>query len=268
MKIQYVSDIHLEFRTIEQIPKLIKNIGADILILAGDICTINIEEDFKKLLTFLSYYFIKYKYIILIAGNHEYYSLSDTPNLSQCMEMVNKRLKDLNKNYSNFIYLNCNAITLNINNKPYTFIGATLWTKIPIKDRSYIQGGMNDYEYIFVIKDGVPIKLNIEDMQKLHTKHVRFIKSAIDLCSKNNIPCVLITHHKPIADTPITEKNKLIQAYETDITSIIKKPVVIAIHGHTHKPYDKTINGVRYLSNPKGYASQHTGYRDNICVEL
>jgi hypothetical protein len=74
-----------------------------------------------------------------------------------------------------------------------------------------------------------------------------------------------LTHHKPIADG---ENNEYTEFYETDITNIIKSPISYAIHGHTHKNYDKTINGVRHLSNPKGYIKQHTNFKKDMYINI
>ena len=103
-------------------------------------------------------------------------------------------------------------------------------------------------------------------MVKLHKKHVNYIKKSLEKY-KNHI-CVLLTHHKPISDTK--NKDVLTQAYETDITKIISKysNVRYAIHGHTHKSYDKIIDNVRYLSNPKGYIGQHTKFNDKIIIKI
>ena len=109
------------------------------------------------------------------------------------------------------------------------------------------------------------LKFNIDDMKLFHQKAVRFIKKETKNV-KSDEKWILITHHKPIKDSPEYE---LIQAYESDLANvIINKPINIAIHGHTHKHYDKIINGVRVYSNPKGYISQHTKYEPSICVNV
>jgi predicted phosphodiesterase len=267
MLIQYTSDIHLEFRTLDQIPKLFKNINADVLVLAGDICAINTPEDYEKFIAMLKYYTPKYKHVLHVAGNHEAYC-TGMPTTNNCMDAVNRKLKSLSKTYPNYIYLNCDTITLTINKKPYMFIGATLWTKVYFKDREEVQTRMNDYECIYLHKDKKVVKFTVADMQKLHSRHALFIKKAIAESVKTKIPAVLITHHKPVGDTTAEKKNILTQAYESDITSIIVAPVKVCIYGHTHVHYDKVINGVRYLSNPIGYPGQHTLYKNDLGVEV
>ena len=201
LKIQYCSDLHLEFRNLTEIPKLLKNINADILALCGDITTVNDKEDFNKFIKFLEYYSPKYKYLIHIGGNHEHYEVkSQNPLKANCMDMVHKKLKLLNKIFPNYLYLNCDTVTLTINNSQYHFIGCTLWTKIPPEKYKMIEAQMNDYQHIYVNKNNTVVKLNVEEVQRLHNRHFMFIKRSVDIATKLNIPTVLITHHKPISD--------------------------------------------------------------------
>lgn len=267
MLVQYSSDLHIEFLTAEQIPKLFKNIGADVLVLAGDICAINNPTDYDKFIVMLNYYTPKYEYVLMIAGNHEYYC-TGTPSKDTCMDAVNRRLKALSKTYTNYIYLNCDTVTLTIKKKSYTFIGATLWTKVCIADRLTVQDKMNDYECIYTCKPSGIAKFTVADMQKLHAKHVLFIKKTLSELKGKKTSVVLITHHKPVGDTTDEKKTVLTQAYECDITDLIVSPIKIAIYGHTHVKYDKVINGVRYLSNPRGYPSQRTKYDNDGCIEI
>src|SRR5439155_7258727 len=78
-KIIYVSDLHLEFY--KKLKQLLNYINfndwpdADILILAGDIMNIKSDDrSLKKRFTKLIKLFKeKYKNVIYVAGNHEYY---------------------------------------------------------------------------------------------------------------------------------------------------------------------------------------------------
>jgi predicted phosphodiesterase len=264
MIVQYSSDLHLEFRPIDQIPKIFKNVGADVLILAGDICAISDTDDYKKFLRLLEYYHTRYKYIFHIAGNHEGYCVS-RPTKEKCIDNMHRTFKSLTKIFPNYLYLNCDMVTVTIDKKPYTFIGATLWTKVEPNDWASVEARMNDYAHLYTYKDGKCIKFTIEEMQKLHKKHTTFIKRALAVAKGT---CILITHHKPVGDTPDNMRTVFTQAYETNITDIITPNVKAVIFGHTHVKYDKTIKGVRYLSNPMGYPGQHTKYQPSNTIEI
>ena len=268
MIVQYISDIHQEFKNADIVPKLLKNIGADVLVLAGDICAINLQEDLEKFISLLAFYCPRNKYIIHVAGNHEYYTTAPQATKNDCMDAVNRKFKALNKQFPNYLYLNCDAVTLTINDKPYMFIGATLWTKVQTSDLEFVQGAMNDYNFIYLNRGGIPTKFNVEEMQKLHLKHRYFIKKAIDHAATQDIPVIVVTHHKSVADTPEQKKTRLTQAYETDITHLYKHPVKVVIWGHTHIHYMNINNNITYASNPKGYPSQHCGFKPDVGIRI
>lgn len=273
MIVQYASDIHQEFKSADIIPKLFKNIKADVLVLAGDICAMNKEEHFRKFVALITYYSPRYKYIFHVAGNHEYYALDDNENpkaadAADCMDAINRKLKALNKQVKNYLYLNCDTVTVNINGAPYTFIGATLWTKVSKKEWKDAEDRMNDYVYIHVNKKGTIRPFSIEDMQGLHAKHRLFIKKALLDSENQGIPTVLITHHKPISDTPAEKVTEYTKMYETEISNIFTPNLKAVIWGHTHKHHYSNENGVILTSNPKGYPSQHCGYRHDFGITL
>lgn len=267
MLIQYASDIHQEFKSEDIIPRLFKNIKADVLILAGDICAVADDDTFRKFIALIAYHHTRYKYIFHVAGNHEYYSDSGkTPN--ECMDAVNRKLKALNKQFPNYIYLNCDIVTVNIDSKPYTFIGATLWTKVEKNQWTFAQESMNDYSHIYVNRQNDIRKFNIEDMQKLHAKHRLFLKKAIEQTSENTIPVIMITHHKSVADTPPEKRTQYTQMYESEMRPFLKSNVRVVIWGHTHTHYMKTDGKITFASNPKGYPNQHCGFKSDLGIEV
>ena len=269
MLIQYLSDFHMEF--LEKNYKNKFNFAGDILCLAGDICACGVKQDFDNFIEFLHYICPKYKYVIHVAGNHEYYT-AGAKNITknQTIEGIDLSFKKISETIKNYIYLNCEIITLQINKKPYTFIGATLWSKIKPSDYENVEKNMNDYVAIYVWKNNKPQKFTVQDMQRLHKKHAAFISKACKITNKQDVkhPTILITHHKPIEDTPDEKRDILTQAYETDITKLITPNIKLAIHGHTHQHYNKIIDGTRYVSNPYGYPFQRTGFQKNLTIKI
>jgi predicted phosphodiesterase len=266
--IQIVSDLHLEFRENNFTNLIVPS--APVLCLLGDICACGTSKDFTIFKKFIDYISKKFMYVIHVPGNHEYYTMGNSNiTYSDTIPGIDKKIKVFFKQFKNVFFLNNNNISLSIDNKNYTFIGSTLWSNINKNDRKEVQGLMNDYSYIYVPDKKTPSgvrKYNVLDMSKIHKNSVRYIKKYIDLIKPGEI-CILLTHHKPVRDKPMSDK--LSQAYETDLThSIIKKPVKLAAHGHTHVKYDKVVNGVRIVSNPKGYINQTTLYNNKGVYQI
>ena len=109
MRLQYVSDIHLE--RLCKIPEL-KQVGS-YLALIGDIGD-PYKSNYTEFLTYTSYH---YEHVFLVSGNHEYWtnkSISSTDN----------RIYQITSKLPNVTYLNNKFIQLG----NYYVVGSTLWT--------------------------------------------------------------------------------------------------------------------------------------------
>lgn len=124
MKIQIASDLHLECLAIKEQEPFCKKLqsDADVLVLAGDICSRNKIVDTLKIFSGM------YENIIYVNGNHELYGTHI----------------DVIRNLRNYIppnvhWLDNSEVTLN-NQK---FIGCTLWFRNTPENYKY-EYGMND----------------------------------------------------------------------------------------------------------------------------
>lgn len=260
LKIQFVSDLHLEF--IDKGDYKIINPTGDILILAGDIVPGSQSKEMKKFIQFLNHHSPKFLYIFHVPGNHEYWSGSQTHHAVPVQDICTK-FRSLRKMFPNYYFMNRGEFRFTYKNKKYLIIGATLWTKIPKPEMREVQSQMRDYTYIWIREKGSVRKLLPEDTYRIHMEHSRFItKSVRESGRDENI--ILITHHKPTVDLGRGV------AYETDMTgAFLKPPIKLAIHGHTHVLYNKNINGVKVVSNPKGYhGSQNTGFKTSWTISI
>jgi predicted phosphodiesterase len=302
MKIQIVSDLHLEFRGKDVSSILVPS--APILCMVGDICACGTKIDFDKFINFLRYYSVKFTVILHVAGNHEYYTNSNASSkdlINNTIPQIDKRLAALNKYFPNYHYLNNSTWTYeNTRTKhKYVFVGTTLWTFIPKKVVSIngtktitdkksankksqielaelVEKSMNDYYHIYVpyrVK-GKPSYRNytVSDMQKKHKAAVSFVKKIIS-SAKHHSPIeytyVLLTHHKPLFDRSTDEQDEFTYAYESDLADVLLvPPFSVAAHGHTHIHYDKRVNNIRVVSNPKGYIGETTHYNDKFTVNI
>jgi predicted phosphodiesterase len=273
VKIQIISDTHLEFRG-DNFKKIVKP-SAPILFLLGDICACGCDSDFETYKKFINYLSPKFDHIFHISGNHEYYTSGNhNIGINDTIPGIDAKIRNFVKPISNVHYLNNNTARIKIGVKNYVFIGTTLWSSVSPENRKYVQSHMNDYCQIYMPNDDYkkdktqkPVrKYNIDDMSKFHQKSVRYIKKEMKTIGPKDV-CVLLTHHKPVRDKD--PKDIITQAYESDLVNvIIKPPIKLAAHGHTHEKYDKIVNNVRIVSNPKGYIGEHTKYDDSFTVDV
>lgn len=145
MKIAYCSDLHLEFDFLT-----LKNEGAEVLILAGDIC---VSEDLveyssqsfmigtktQKIHEFFINTCKQFPYVIYVAGNHEHYHGDfkyTIPHLKKMLGYI-KNLKILDREV--------------FTHQDVTFVGSTLWTDMnkmdPLTMHSIVRR-MSDFHVI------------------------------------------------------------------------------------------------------------------------
>jgi predicted MPP superfamily phosphohydrolase len=122
MNFQIASDLHIEHLpeniSINDLEKIIIP-KAPILCLLGDIWNFN-NKNYKL---FFEIYSKKFKHILIIPGNHEYYCNKEKLNKSH----IDLHMEKIFAN-TNVIFLNRKSIIID----NYKFIGATLWSYIPL----------------------------------------------------------------------------------------------------------------------------------------
>lgn len=254
MKIQIVSDLHLEFGTIS-----IHNNDADILILSGDICVVKDLKDSKMndvILKFFRECSERFPHVIYIMGNHEHYKgdINTSVNI----------LKDKLSEFKNIYVLEQEIKVID----DITFIAGTLWTDMNKGDPStlfHIKRVMNDYRIIEDLSEMVSFKSNNgfkerpsmftpeKSMQK-HSDMLKFIKESVSSVSK----AVVVSHHAPskLSTKPMYEKDVLVGgAYSSDLSELMLDYPQIKLwtHGHTHDSFDYVIGSTRVVCNPRGY---------------
>lgn len=195
---------------------------ADILLVAGDVAEAH-DPIWNECLSFLSDH---YEFVIVVAGNHEYYNTS------------HKQLKEnAAKLPGNCHYLDCSTIDVG----GVVIAGATLW----FSNSGYTsqqRKKMNDFYAI------PSIDRWLDDE---HHKHVDFFSTVeADVWMMHHLP-----HPKSI--DPRFINDSLNCFFVKDISEIIeaRQPQVI-VHGHTHSPCDYMVNETRVLCNPMGYPGE------------
>ena len=143
MKIALASDIHLEFGGIT-----FYNIeGADVLVLAGDICVakhfVDGKPTYRQIMAkeyreFFDHVCKEFEHVVYIMGNHEHYS-GDVAHTYNTLKY--------HLDYGNLHILEKETWT----HTGHTFIGGTLWTDMNGGDPltlSYTRNAMNDFREV------------------------------------------------------------------------------------------------------------------------
>lgn len=229
MKIQIVSDLHLEFLNsyqVEEVAYKISNSLSETLILAGDICSFK-RPSIYTLYSFLDIVQERYKNIIYILGNHEYYGCS-------ALEVAHL-IKAINYSRPNLDVLENDYLSI----EGITFYGTTLWFEETV-DTSLLRHYMNDYR---CIQDFTP--------DAWCREAIKFIKSIPDDESKK----ILITHHVPHSRF-ISDKytgGKMNCFYINEIGKYLNKFDLVTF-GHSHESVDYQFSDrCKAISNPRGY---------------
>lgn len=241
MKIQYCSDLHLEFPDNKEyiLDNPIEPI-ADILILAGDIVLFKIMDDHKDFFDYISRHF---KMTFWIPGNHEYYYYQ-----ADNSEFLDTKIRE-----NVFLVNNCVKEVFGVN-----LIFSTLWSNISQARRWTIQQAMSDFK---VIKYNDHL-FNVDDYNLLHQESVEFIQKALAIKSENKT--IVVTHHAPtFLNYPEKYVNsKINEAFATNLTALIEESSIdYWIYGHHHSNVgDFQIGKTKLLTNQLGYVK----YNENI----
>lgn len=252
MKIQYCSDLHLEFpenkKFLEQFP--IEPVG-EVLILAGDILPFALH---KRETTFIDFVADNYEMVYWIPGNHEYYHY----DIALVADPLLEKLRN------NVWLINNQIITYrNIN-----FICSTLWSKINPVNALDIQRSVSDFFSI----QWQGKKFATRQFNDLHRSCITFLETAL-MKTKDAIN-IVVTHHVPtLQHYPGKYRNSpLNEAFAVELYDFIYEcRAAYWIYGHHHCNTPAfTINNTVMLTNQLGYVQQkeHAGFKTNACIEF
>lgn len=253
MKIQYCSDLHLEFAQnalfLHKNP--IKPIG-DILVLAGDI-TYWGNKHFKH--WFFDYVSEHFKQVYYIPGNHEFYTGKDIRILDK---PVYEEIR------SNVILVNNQVIHIDDVDLLFT----TLWSHIPIAKSLFVEHGVNDFHQIKYNGN----RFKSDQFNKFHDQSVEFLKHKLsESTAKHRI---VVTHHIPthVCNPEIYRDSIINSAFVVELYSLINEyNIDYWVYGHHHVNMPETeINGTKLVTNQLGYVhmGENHSYRNGSWFEI
>jgi len=236
MKIQYCSDLHLEFPENETFLKSnpLKPDG-DILILAGDIVPFAVMDKHPD---FFDYLADNFETTYWLPGNHEYYH----SDVSERSGVLNEKIR------SNVVLINNQSVS--IHNTRLIF--STLWSYISPSNEYRINKNMSDFHVISY--QGQPFSTDVFNL--LHTESKAFLVSALK-DKKEDFKTIVVSHHVPtLSNYPERYSgSKLNEAFVVELSDLIKDSEIdYWMYGHTHaNTADFEVGKTHMLTNQLGY---------------
>jgi Icc-related predicted phosphoesterase len=253
MKIQVISDVHLEFSGMERDLDCIAEVERDLLIVAGDLSEGLRGEMWLRRQAGISP-------VVYVTGNHEYYGYD--------IDLIDKSYRALDADVKNFHFLQKGVYEQD----GVRIAGCTFWTDMQ---------GVNEYEMGLVRRTMADWQVIQKDSGyftphmsvELHHDHKEWLREQKDID-------IVVTHHAPSRQsiTPYwLEHGKLLNpAFAADADDLIEQMApTYWIHGHMHSFlrywHNKKINGTQVLCNPVGYGGSYqerSGWNDKLLISI
>lgn len=243
LRIQYVSDLHLEFSQnrawLEEHPL---EVTGDILLIAGDTAyldTPNSGQDTYSRYSFWDWAAEHYKQVIICFGNHDFYGYYDLATMPDgyCKEIR----PNIHAYYNSVVHLD------NID-----IIVSTLWSFIEPCYSYITERGVSDFYRIKY--EGH--RFNSCNFNQEHERCLQFVKQAVAK-SKAKTKIVL-THHVPTQRCTAEEfrGSDINGAFTVELEDYIANSGIdYWIYGHSHRNIDARIGKTKITSNQLGYVS-------------
>lgn len=253
MKIQYASDLHLEFsdnaRYLRNNP--LKPVG-DILILAGDIGYLN-DDNYSKH-PFWDYVSENFKQVIVAVGNHELYKFYDLAKMPQGLVCT---IRHNVKCYYNAV--------VQIGN--IDFVISTLWANVPLEYAYITEHGVSDFHRILFNEE----LLTFDNFNREHERCFQFIQDSVANSTAKHI--IVVTHHVPSfqLSSPDFVGSKINGAFTVELGDYIASSSIdYWIYGHSHRNIDKIIGNTKCVSNQLGYVfhNEHHSFDVERIIDL
>lgn len=243
LRIQFVSDLHLEFE--QNRLWLSRNpleVTGDILLVAGDTAYLDVPESGRD--TYTQYQFWdwaseNYKQVIVCLGNHDFYGYYDLAT------MPDGYCKQIRHNVH--AYYNRVVSVGNVD-----IIVSTLWSFIEPFDAYRTEKGVSDF--FRILYNGH--RLTADDFNAEHNRCFDFISTAVT--ESNAKAKIVLTHHVPTQQCTANEfrDSAINGAFTVELGNYIAdSDIDYWIYGHSHRNIDAQIGKTKIISNQLGYIS-------------
>ncbi|MFP6559629.1 metallophosphoesterase [Paraburkholderia sp. B3] len=257
MKIRILSDLHLEHDEPDTIP----HADADLVVLAGDI------HNHALGLRWAAETFDPQVPVVYVPGNHEYYD-GEFGALETAMQDAASALDHVH-------FLN-NATLVDPAGR-WRVLGTTLWADFTLfgadddaRERAIAAAGRVMLDFRGLIQVSWPESpgalardFTPGDSVALHVHALAWLKG--ELAKPFAGKTIVVTHHAPhrLSLAARYANDPASAGFVNDLDALVRAPVALWLHGHTHTCFDYTVNGAHVVCNPRGYRDRRTGVPEN-----
>ena len=239
LKIQYASDLHIEFPANKEFLKQhpLQPVG-DVLVLAGDIVPFAVMDKHQDFFSFLA---DNFKTTYWLPGNHEYYHF----DIAEKSGVLNEAIR------SNVFWVNNTSVL----HEHVKLVFSTLWSRISPGYQWQIERSLNDFH---VIKHK-GYRFSAEQYNQLHAESLAFIQN--ELINNQNGQTAVFTHHCPtFLNYPEQYKGDILnEAFAVELHDLIEASEIASwVYGHHHTNTPEfTIGNTKLITNQLGYVQRN-----------
>lgn len=239
LSFQVLSDLHLELG--QQYDSFDIPPSAPYLLLAGDVGCL---RDYRAYLDFLGRHVAAFERILLVLGNHEFYGFSYESGIREAERLVAE------PSLHGKVTL-LHAGRFDMPSHDISVLGCTLWSHIPQEASDAVRGRVKDYQKI----EG----WSVDKHNSLFADQLKWLRNEVTSVRSTSpsAKIVIVTHHAPsILETSRPEQleNPWRCAFSTNILDESAwQDVSLWVFGHTHFTTEFVRNGVKVVSNQRGY---------------
>ena len=228
MKIQLVSDLHLDFHKDDgdRLLGQILEAACDLLVVAGDLAEVDSPAWAKAIDKICR----NTSRVVYVPGNHEYYHSSPQAASIKFQQAMQK--------YGNLSILDRGFVEI----EGLTIVGATLWFDHS-PDVDLFRDCLNDFKTIEGFEPWVYEECKIAQM-----------------LLRSYPADIVVTHHLP-CNRSVHESRKASRQNCFYVTPIMETMLVLPklwLHGHNHHRCDYSIGDTRVICNPHGYPGERS----------
>jgi hypothetical protein len=238
MKIRYMSDIHLECH---KAPLHLPSVGEDLVVLAGDIGPVSKSVDWAQKA-------FNGRTVIYVLGNHEH----DGSEYERTFRDARRAAAGSNVHVLEREHFDYNG---------YRVAGCTLWTDFDCFGVDQRQAAMMEASQW--MPDYQEIRIGRRQLQPHMARKMSLDSQAWlgNVISNSPLPIIVVTHHAPTMHTfnPRHEPDLMVASFHNNHPELVRDPVRLWVHGHTHWSTRVEVNSRSIVSNQRGYPGEFAG---------